>query len=194
MHYFQCFSPGITAILAKLGLKGINGNLATAIRTTAVLFYFKALETGPVSKVAPIDKLSVANQASPYHIFEKMFQFFKTFRFLIDAHGAKARSLLLVHLRGRCGIHDYRNLFQHGRILQFFQALPSIHFRHIDIEKDQVGRYRLRFTQKFKGAQSIFGRMELDPGIDLMQGFLEKINIVKIIVNKQDIFDHLVVL
>lgn len=90
---------GITAILAKMGLKGISGNLATAVRTTVVLFiawgivlamgqwkeikvlskqnllflvfsgvatglswifYFKALETGPVSKVAPIDKLSVA--------------------------------------------------------------------------------------------------------------------------------------
>ncbi|WEK33815.1 MAG: EamA family transporter [Candidatus Pseudobacter hemicellulosilyticus] len=90
---------GITAVLAKMGLKGITGNLATAIRTTVVLFmawgivlfwgqwkemklisrhnllflvlsgiatglswifYFKALETGPVSKVAPIDKLSVA--------------------------------------------------------------------------------------------------------------------------------------
>jgi transporter family protein len=90
---------GITAILAKLGMKGISGNTATAIRTIVVLFiswgivlaagqirevkslsrqnllflalsglatglswifYFKALETGPVSKVAPIDKLSVA--------------------------------------------------------------------------------------------------------------------------------------
>lgn len=90
---------GITAILAKLGLKGISGNVATAIRTTVILFiawgivlaagqwkdlkainkqnllflvlsgiatglswifYFKALESGPVSKVAPIDKLSVA--------------------------------------------------------------------------------------------------------------------------------------
>lgn len=90
---------GITAILAKMGLRGISGNLATAIRTTVVLFiawgillafgqwkeiklltkqnllflvlsgvatglswifYFKALETGPVSKVAPLDKLSVA--------------------------------------------------------------------------------------------------------------------------------------
>ena len=90
---------GITAILAKIGMKGISGNLATAIRTVVVLFiswgvvlaagqlrevktlsrnnllflflsgiatglswifYFKALETGPVSKVAPIDKLSVA--------------------------------------------------------------------------------------------------------------------------------------
>lgn len=90
---------GLTAILAKMGLKGISGNVATAIRTSVVLFmawgivlavgqwkelktvtkhnllflllsgiatglswifYFKALETGPVSKVAPIDKLSVA--------------------------------------------------------------------------------------------------------------------------------------
>jgi transporter family protein len=89
----------LTAILAKIGLKGINSNLATAIRTMVVLllawgivifsgetrdlkhlsrqnllflvlsgmatglswiFYFKALSTGPVSKVAPIDKLSVA--------------------------------------------------------------------------------------------------------------------------------------
>jgi len=87
-----------TAILAKVGVKGISGNIATAIRTIIVLFmawgivllsgelgdvkgiskrnlifliasglatglswifYFKALETGPVSKVAPIDKLSV---------------------------------------------------------------------------------------------------------------------------------------
>jgi len=87
-----------TAILAKVGVKGISGNLATAIRTIVVLFmawgivllsgelgslkelnkrnlifligsglatglswifYFKALETGPVSKVAPIDKLSI---------------------------------------------------------------------------------------------------------------------------------------
>ncbi|GHU78465.1 membrane protein [Bacteroidia bacterium] len=88
----------LTAILAKVGVKGINGNVATAIRTVVVLFmawgivilsgqlkevkvlsktnllflifsgiatglswifYFKALETGDVSKVAPIDKLSV---------------------------------------------------------------------------------------------------------------------------------------
>ncbi|WP_448635455.1 EamA family transporter [Pedobacter panaciterrae] len=90
---------GATAVLAKLGMKGVSGNLATAIRTTVVLviswsivltageikdlktitknnlvflllsgvatglswiFYFKALETGPVSKVVPIDKLSIA--------------------------------------------------------------------------------------------------------------------------------------
>lgn len=89
----------ITSILAKVGVKGISGNLATAIRAIIILFmawgivlfsgqskelkdisrnnltflalsgvatglswifYFKALETGDVSKVAPIDKLSVA--------------------------------------------------------------------------------------------------------------------------------------
>ena len=88
-----------TAILAKLGVKGVNPNIATAIRTVIILFiawgivvfsgemkeikqlsklnifflvlsgiatglswifYFKALSTGEVSKVAPIDKLSVA--------------------------------------------------------------------------------------------------------------------------------------
>jgi len=88
----------LTAILAKFGVKDINSNLATAIRTSVILiltwsivlfsgglhhlreltwkasafliasglatglswlFYFKALQTGDVSKVAPIDKLSV---------------------------------------------------------------------------------------------------------------------------------------
>jgi transporter family protein len=88
----------LTAVLAKVGIKGISGNTATAIRTGVVLlmawgivlfsgqmkevrelsktnlvflvlsglatgfswiFYFKALETGNVSKVAPIDKLSI---------------------------------------------------------------------------------------------------------------------------------------
>ena len=88
----------VTAILAKVGVKGISGNVATAVRTAIVLllawgivlfggqlkevkelsrtnllflffsgiatglswiFYFKALETGDVSKVAPIDKLSI---------------------------------------------------------------------------------------------------------------------------------------
>jgi len=89
----------LTAILAKMGMKDVSGNLATAIRTIIILvmawgivlftgeikslneltkknwiflvlsgiatglswlFYFKALETGDVSKVAPIDKLSLA--------------------------------------------------------------------------------------------------------------------------------------
>lgn len=85
-------------IFAKVGVKDINSDLATAIRTTVILlltwgivlfgqhvgeireiprhawlflvlsgvatglswlFYFKALQTGDVSRVAPIDKLSV---------------------------------------------------------------------------------------------------------------------------------------
>jgi transporter family protein len=95
----SAFFAAATAILAKIGIKGVNGNLATAIRTVVILFiawgivlasgeisqlktlsknnliflglsgvatglswvfYFKALETGNVSKMAPIDKLSVA--------------------------------------------------------------------------------------------------------------------------------------
>jgi transporter family protein len=94
----SAFFAALTAILAKAGVKGVSGNVATAIRTGIVLllawgivllsgqikevkeldrtnliflifsgiatglswiFYFKALETGDVSKVAPIDKLSV---------------------------------------------------------------------------------------------------------------------------------------
>ncbi len=100
--YFAVLSAvfaALTAILAKIGLKGVNSNLATAVRTVVILllawgivafsgelrdiktltrqnllflclsgiatglswiFYFRALSTGPVSKVAPIDKLSVA--------------------------------------------------------------------------------------------------------------------------------------
>jgi transporter family protein len=89
----------LTAIFAKIGIKDVDTNLATAIRTAVVLvlawgivlfkggisglsvlhktnwiflvisgcatglswiFYFKALQTGKVSQVAPIDKLSVA--------------------------------------------------------------------------------------------------------------------------------------
>ena len=88
----------LTAILAKVGIDGVNSNLATAIRTTVVLFmawamvfftneqagiteisrrswlflilsglatgaswlcYFKALQDGDVSKVVPVDKLSL---------------------------------------------------------------------------------------------------------------------------------------
>ncbi|QHN03251.1 EamA family transporter [Granulicella sp. WH15] len=87
-----------TALLAKVGITGIDSNLATAIRTTVILFftwaiaigldkhhglteigrrswvflvlsgvatglswlcYFRALQLGPASSVAPIDKLSV---------------------------------------------------------------------------------------------------------------------------------------
>jgi transporter family protein len=89
---------GATAILAKIGVAGINSNLATAVRTSIVfalawiialaevpasdvmrisrrtllfltlsgiatglswICYFRALQLGDASKVAPIDKLSV---------------------------------------------------------------------------------------------------------------------------------------
>jgi transporter family protein len=95
----SAFFAGLTAILGKLGVAGINSNLATFIRTlviivvTAVILfirdewrkpesipantwlfltlsgiatglswlcYYRALQLGPVTKVAPIDKLSVA--------------------------------------------------------------------------------------------------------------------------------------
>ena len=88
----------LTSILAKIGIDGVNSNLATAIRTIVVvvmawgmvflthaqsglaeisrkswiflilsglatgaswLCYYKALQVGDVSKVVPIDKLSV---------------------------------------------------------------------------------------------------------------------------------------
>ena len=99
-HYalLSALFAALTAIFAKIGVKDINSNLATAIRTTVILFltwgivfftdrvseikdisrhtwcflllsgiatglswlfYFKALQTGDVSRVAPIDKLSV---------------------------------------------------------------------------------------------------------------------------------------
>jgi len=89
----------LTAIFAKIGVKDIDSDLATAVRTVVIiilawsivlfkniagdihkfnkqnwlflilsgcatglswLFYFKALQAGKVSQVAPVDKLSVA--------------------------------------------------------------------------------------------------------------------------------------
>ncbi len=89
---------GATAVLAKVGVTGVDSNLATAIRTTVILVfawaialvtarpgalaalgsrtwvflalsgiatgfswlcYFRALQLGQASQVAPIDKLSV---------------------------------------------------------------------------------------------------------------------------------------
>ncbi|HEX4085397.1 MAG TPA: EamA family transporter [Chthoniobacteraceae bacterium] len=89
---------GITAILAKLGVTGVDSNLATAVRTVVILVfawavyfatapgrhlfqltgrnwlflilsgiatglswlcYFRALQLGEASRVAPVDKLSV---------------------------------------------------------------------------------------------------------------------------------------
>lgn len=95
----SAFFAALTAIFAKIGIKNVNTDLATAIRTVVILvlawaiaffrggtntmgtltrqnwlflglsglatglswiFYFKALQLGKVSQVAPIDKLSVA--------------------------------------------------------------------------------------------------------------------------------------
>jgi len=89
----------LTAVLAKIGIKGVSSDLATAIRTVVILIvawgivfvrdrpadmlafsprtwlfltlsgvatglswlcYFRALQLGKVSQVAPVDKLSVA--------------------------------------------------------------------------------------------------------------------------------------
>ena len=89
----------LTAIFAKVGIRGVDSDLATAIRTVIILiiawgialykgsaenmgalnktnwiflvlsgcatglswiFYFKALQVGKASQVAPVDKLSVA--------------------------------------------------------------------------------------------------------------------------------------
>ena len=93
----SAFFAALTSILAKIGVEGVNSNLATAIRTSVVLImawgiiflthnckiadisikswlflilsglatgaswlcYYKALQLGDVSKVVPIDKLSV---------------------------------------------------------------------------------------------------------------------------------------
>ena len=93
----SAFFAGLTAILAKVGIQGVDSNLATAIRTVVILVfawsvalltsrqsmasisgrtwlflalsglatglswlcYFRALQLGEASRVAPIDKLSV---------------------------------------------------------------------------------------------------------------------------------------
>lgn len=65
---------GITAILSKCGVKNVNSDVATAIRTSVVLAfawiivfatgaswlcYYYAVQNGQVSVVVPIDKLSI---------------------------------------------------------------------------------------------------------------------------------------
>jgi bacterial/archaeal transporter family protein len=94
----SAFFAALTAILAKIGIKNVDSNLATAIRTVVILlfawgivfaqgsikqlsaisqysliflilsglatglswiFYFKALQIGNASQVAPLDKLSL---------------------------------------------------------------------------------------------------------------------------------------
>jgi transporter family protein len=97
--FLSAFFAALTAILAKVGVAGVDPNLATAVRTLVVviftwllafltrpeagwqsftgrtwlfltlsgfatglswLCYFHALQVGPASRVAPVDKLSVA--------------------------------------------------------------------------------------------------------------------------------------
>jgi len=96
----SAFFAGLTAVLAKIGVTGVDSNLATAVRTSIVLVftwsialcansnalsalsrlshrtwiflvlsgvatglswlcYFRALQLGEASRVAPVDKLSV---------------------------------------------------------------------------------------------------------------------------------------
>ena len=96
--FLSAIFAAATALLAKVGVEGIDSNLATAIRTTVIvvftwaialslerphavaeigrrswlflvlsgictglswLCYFRALQLGPASSVAPVDKLSV---------------------------------------------------------------------------------------------------------------------------------------
>lgn len=96
--FLSAIFAAATAILAKIGIKNINSDLATAIRTVVILFfawgivlykglgkqiytisrysmvflvlsgvatglswlfYFKALQLGEATKVAPIDRLSL---------------------------------------------------------------------------------------------------------------------------------------
>ncbi len=100
-HYalLSALFAALTTVLAKVGMKGVDSNLATAVRTAVVLVlawgivyfrgglaglpsltrtnllllglsglatgaswlcYFRALQLGTVSQVAPVDKLSVA--------------------------------------------------------------------------------------------------------------------------------------
>ncbi len=95
----SAFFASLVAIFGKIGIKGVDSNLAVAIRTAIIvffawaivlaegtatqlkqwpkhtwifivlsaiatglswLFYYKALQLGQASKVAPVDKLSVA--------------------------------------------------------------------------------------------------------------------------------------
>lgn len=94
----SAFFAGLTAVLAKAGVEGVDSNLATLVRTAVILVfaagtvlatrswqnpatlaprtlvllvlsglatgaswlcYFRALQLGPASRVAPIDKLGV---------------------------------------------------------------------------------------------------------------------------------------
>ena len=105
----SAFFAGVTAILAKVGVREIDSNLATAIRTVVILVfawsialltdrqplssierktwiflilsgiatglswlcYFRALQLGEASRVAPVDKLSVVVAIALAAIFLK---------------------------------------------------------------------------------------------------------------------------
>lgn len=52
---------GLTSILSKLGVRTVDSDAATALRTGVVLLlaWAVALASGPASGVVPIDKLSI---------------------------------------------------------------------------------------------------------------------------------------
>ncbi|MFJ7761446.1 EamA family transporter, partial [Pedobacter suwonensis] len=54
----SAFFAAATAILAKIGIKGVNGNLATAIRTVVILFiaWGIVLATGEISELKTLSK------------------------------------------------------------------------------------------------------------------------------------------
>ena len=54
----SAFFAGLTAILAKLGVAGVDSNLATAVRTTVVLVFTWGivLATGPVSSLRQLSQ------------------------------------------------------------------------------------------------------------------------------------------
>lgn len=46
----------LTSVLAKIGIEGVNSNLATG---ASWLCYYRAIQIGQVSRVVPVDKMSV---------------------------------------------------------------------------------------------------------------------------------------
>lgn len=128
----SAFFAALTAVFAKIGVKDINSDLATAIRTFIILlitwgivffgnhlcevkliprhtwlflvlsgaatglswlFYFKALQSGDVSRVAPIDKLSVVITICLSFIFLKEQV---NFRVIIGALFITAGSIIML--------------------------------------------------------------------------------------------------
>lgn len=57
----SAFFAGATSILAKMGIQNVNSNLATAIRTTVILFlaWGIAFASGSVSGISSISKKSL---------------------------------------------------------------------------------------------------------------------------------------